>query len=81
MTLTPTISRTMTTIYDTGTDLDLQADRVDHIEQEEVMAYVPQGSKFHRQVIEALTLLAKNLNKGNLSGTYPDGSTDPPASP
>ena len=78
MPLTPIISRTMTTIYDTGTDLDLQVERIDHIEEEEVMAYVPQGSKFHAQVIDVLALLAKDLNEGNLSDMYPDGTTDPP---
>lgn len=71
------VSLTRTTVYDVDNDLDIQADRVDHLEKEEVLAYVPAGSNHRKEIIQVLEVFAKSLND-----SLPDnGSGNPPASP
>ena len=77
MPLTLTVSMTRSTVYDVDQDFDIEVDRIDHIKQEEVMAYVPVGSPFREAVISALMDLSKALNDRSLV----DDAGNTPATP
>ena len=74
---TPSISLTRTVIYDTDADYDTEVDRVDHIMHKEVLAYVPTNSPHRGAVLNALAVVAKDLNFRDLV----DPAGNPPASP
>ena len=74
------ISLTRTKIYDVDNDYDIEVERIDLIEEKEVLCYVPANGEYRKQVVAALKELARSIAAVS-SGLYPDGSTDPPITP
>lgn len=57
------ISLTRTTIYDVDKDYDVDVDRIDDVNKEEVLAYVPVNSKYRETVIEEMEKLSAFLEE------------------
>lgn len=74
------ISLTRTKIYDVDNDYDIEVERVDLIEQEEVLVYVPTNAKYRDIIVATLQILADDIVSGKdlPSGLMPD-SLDPSA--
>ena len=60
------ISLTATTIYDVDQDVDIEAQRIDLVDDEEVLAYVPKDSPYKTVVIEALKQLDHELQYSDI---------------
>jgi hypothetical protein len=75
------ISLTRSAVYDLDNDYDTEVDRVDLIDQEEVIAYVPVTSPYRDHVIRALKDMAADIDRhdigpaDSLSDTVPVPNT------
>jgi hypothetical protein len=61
----PKVSKHFGTIYDIDNDADFEVDRLDHIEEEEVLAYVPHATPYRNLIVQAIADTIENLGHGN----------------
>ena len=60
-----TLKIVRTTVYDVDADIDIEAVRVEHIETEDILAYVPAEAEYYDQTVAALSTLSHDLVKGD----------------